>query len=267
MAVTSNVSTLHPSMNLPEQQLSVLLTNGWWQHLDAFSDTALASEPDSSLAIAAKGFVCLRDGRIEEARCLFHDSLAIDATDVVARIGLFNLHYQDANFEKANEIIVGLLHDLPDEVGLHAAQCRLYAIFQSRECTDQKIRQALALHPQNEELRTIELYHAHKGADEALKLELSENLLQLAPENFLAHLILGHARIKERDFASAEHHLKTCMTLVPSENTARMLRFLEAARSGKGSWRLAAWAYQRKILKFLFPRHYLRKRVHLKWDR
>ncbi len=254
-------------MSLPEQQLNVLLTNGWWQHLDAVSDTALASEPDSSLAIASKGFVCLRDGRIDEARDLFRDSLAIDASDVVARIGLFNLHYQDANFAEADKLIMDLLQDLPHEPGLHAAQCRLYAIFASRERTEQTIQQAVHLHPESEELRTIELYHAYKGKDQAKKTELSLDLLQLDPDNFLAHLILGQARIRERDFESAEHHLQTCMSLAPSENSARMLKYLEVARSGKGAWRLAAWAYRRKIMKFLLPRHYLRKRVKLRWDR
>ncbi|HBV63200.1 MAG TPA: hypothetical protein DEF45_09290 [Rhodopirellula sp.] len=254
-------------MNLSEQQLGVLLTHGWWQHVDAVADTALESEPESSLAIAAKGFVCLRDGQTQEARSLFHDALAIDASDIVARIGLFNLYYQDANFPKADELIRNLLLELPNEVGLHAAQCRLSAIFESRERTSEKIRQALSLHPANEELLTIELYHAHKGNDDAHKIELSKNLLRLAPDNLLAHLILGHACIKKRDFDAAEQHLKTCVRRAPSEETARQLELLEAARSGKGTWRLAAWAYRRKMWKLLFPRRHLRERLQLRWQR
>ena len=254
-------------MNLSEQQLSVLLTNGWWQHLDACAETALASEPDSSMALAAKGFGCLRNGRTEEARALFHDALAMDATDVVARIGLFNLYYQEANFPAAEQIITTLLHDLPGEAALHAAQCRLYTMFESREVAAKRIRQALELHPTNEQLRTIELYHAHKGTNEAHKIELSESLLKLAPENCLAHLILGHASIRKREFEVAERHLKTCMSIAPCEDTARQLQFLEAARSGKGQWRLAVWVYRRKIWKFIFPRRYRRERVKLKWDR
>lgn len=254
-------------MNLPEQQLRVLLANRWWQHLDATSEAAIAAEPDSSLAIAAKGFVCLRDGKLDDARALFHASLAIDATDVIARTGLFNLHYQDANFEEADEVIMGLLHDFPNEAGLHAARCRLYSIFASHERTDQMIRKSLHLNPHDEELRAIELYHAYQGEGETVQIELSLKLLQLAPQNLLAHTILGRARLKERDFQSAEHHLNTCMAIAPSEDTARMVQILEAARSGRGSWRLAAWAYRRKILKFLFPKHYLKKRVKLRWDR
>lgn len=253
-------------MNHPEQQLRMLLTNGWWQHLDAFSDIALASAPDSSLAIASKGFASLRRGKTDEALALFHDSLAIDATDVAARTGLFNLHYQDANFPKADEIIMGLLRDLPHEPALHAARCRLYAIFDTRKRTDEALREGLQLHPQDRELRTVELYHAYHGSDEQKKIAMSVKLLQLDPENLIAHVILGSTCLKERDFDNAQHHLKTCMAIAPSEDTARMLEVLEASRSGKGSWRLAVWAYRQKLLKRLFPKYYRRKRVKIRWD-
>ncbi len=254
-------------MNLTEQQLCLLLSNGWWQHLDTLSDLALASEPDSSLAIASKAFACLRDGRTEQARDLFHDALAIDASDVVPRIGLFWLHYQDANFLEADELLKSLLLEFPNDVGLRIAQCRLYTMYKCRKRTDQTIQDALMLHPENEELRTIELYHAYKGDDENHKVTLSQQLLQLAPENALAHLILGHACINQRDYEAAEQHLKVCISFAPCEETALQLRYLVAAKTGKGLWRLAAWAYRRKILKFIFPRHYLRKRVKLRWGR
>ena len=128
------------------------------------------------------------------------------------------------------------------------------------------LREGLQLHPQDRELRTVELYHAYHGSDEQKKIALSLKLLQLDPENLIAHVILGSTCLKERDFDNAQHHLKTCMAIAPSEDTARMLEILEASRSGKGSWRLAVWAYRQKLLKRLFPKYYRRKRVKIRWD-
>ena len=254
-------------MNSSEQQLAFILTNQWWEHLDHFNNEALAEDPSSSLAVACKGFVCLRQGDAQAAQTLFLNSLAIDPTDSVARSGLFYFHFQEANFTEADNLLKGLLREFPEHEGVHIARCKLYAKFRDRARATQAISEALCLYPESEPIRTIELYHAYHGNDAAKTVELSMEILKISAENALAHLILGWDRLTAKEFDQAEYHLRTCMRINPDENTARMLQLLENTRDGKASWKLGFWAYRRRISRLLFRKRFLLERLQMKWRR
>lgn len=254
-------------MNSSEQQLGFILTNQWWEHLDHFTNQALAEDPSSSLAVACKGFVCLRQGDAQAAQALFLNSLAIDPTDSVARSGLFCFHFQEANFTEADDLLNGLLREFPEHEGVHIARCKLYAKFRDRARATQAISEALCLYPESEPIRSIELYHAYHGKDAAKTVELSTEILKISPENALAHLILGWDRLTAKEFDQAEYHLRTCMRINPDENTARMLQLLENTRDGNASWKLGFWAYRRRISRLLFRKRFLLERLQMKWRR
>lgn len=254
-------------MNSSEQQLGFILTNQWWEHLDHFTDQALTEDPSSSLAVACKGFVRLRQGDSQGAQRLFLNSLAIDPTDSVGRSGLFYFHLQEGDFAEADDLIKGLLRDFPEYEGVHIARCKLYALFRDRSRATQAIGEALFLHPESEPIRSLELYHAYHGNDAAKTVELSTEILKISPENALAHLILGWDRLTAKEFDQAEYHLRTCMRINPDENTARMLQLLENTRDGKASWKLVFWAYRRRISRLLFRKRFLLERLQMKWRR
>ena len=165
-------------MNLSEQQLGFILTNQWWEHLDHFTNQALTEDPGSSLAVACKGFVCLRQGDSKGAHDLFLNSLAIDPTDSVARSGLFYFHLQEGNFAQADEWVIGLLRDFPEHEGVHIARCKLYAKFHDRARATQAINEALGLYPESEPIRCLELYQAYQGGDGVKTVELSKDILK-----------------------------------------------------------------------------------------
>jgi tetratricopeptide (TPR) repeat protein len=254
-------------MNSSEQQLGFILTNQWWEHLDHFINQALAEDPSSSLAVACKGFVCLRQGDAQAAQALFLNSLAIDPTDSVARSGLFCFHFQEANFTEADDLLKGLLREFPEHEGVHIARCTLYAKFRDRARATQAISEALCIYPESEPIRSIELYHAYHGKDAAKTVELSTEILKISPENALAHLILGWDRLTAKEFDQAEYHLRTCMRINPDENTARMLQLLENTRDGNASWKLGFWAYRRRISRLFFRKRFLLERLQMKWRR
>ena len=102
--------------------------------------------------------------------------------------------------------------------------------------------------------------------DQEIK-EKATALLQLYPDEVLAHVALGEINLKEGDIDSAEEHFRVCAEVMPSEAAGRMLKVIEARRTGKGAISLLCWTLKRKFMKLFFPGYVHRERTKINWDR
>ncbi len=254
-------------MDAAEQKLAILLDRSMWDHLDSFSDEALASNPDTAFAWATKGCVRLRHDQVEQARQLFLTALQVDPSEPLSRTGLAMCHYRDGDIDQAVRGFRDLLDELPNSPRLHSQLCRIYYKAEMFNEAKAATSHALSLFPVNEELLVTELLLARRDGNPDLIRRLSNSLLQHFPENQVAHLSLGTFCLDAGDFDQAEEHFQTCLRIAPSEATARLLALVEAKRTGRGSLRLSWWYLKRKLWQLLHPRQWQRERRNIKWDR
>ena len=109
-------------MNSPDEKLAVLMENGLWEHLEAFSAQALTANPNSSIALAAKGFALLRRDNSDAARQLFLDALRTDPSDRLPKYGLHFCYYRTGNFAQAERCLVDLLKEDPESETAHGLE-------------------------------------------------------------------------------------------------------------------------------------------------
>lgn len=254
-------------MEASEKRLTVLMENHMWDHLEGFTEQDLSAKPDSSIALSARGFVQLRNDDTGSAKQLFLDALQVDADDPLPKYGLHLCYYSEGDFTGAEHILLGLLKDNPDNEFLIVARCWLYAKFRRKKIAGEAIAAALQQFPKNESLLKAQLFHA-KSHSKSLKIKkLSTSLLKLYPENALAHVCLGDYYLKMNDLVKAEEHIRAALSVSPNEANARMLEFVEARKSGAGSFSLFLWAIKRKLLKLFMPGFSRRERLNIDWNR
>lgn len=254
-------------MNSDEEKLAILLGNGLWEHLESFSAQALATEPTSSLALAGHGFAVLRRDEVVAAKQLFLDALQADPSDPLPKCGLHLCYIRTGDIAQAEACLLELLEEYPESESLHVSRCWLDAKFGKRKTAEESIAAALQRFPENERLLSAQLYHARRHSSDSDIRSLSMALLQFYPENVLAHLCLGELCLSQHDLDGAEGHFRTCATLDPSESTARMLRWVEAKKTGRGALPILFWTVKRKLLKLLVPGYSRRERLNIKWNR
>jgi tetratricopeptide (TPR) repeat protein len=254
-------------MNSLDTKLAILLQNRLWEHLDSFSAEALAAGPHSSIALAAKGLSLLKNDDTVGARSLFLDALRAEPTDPLPRCGLYLCDYRNGDFAQASQRLLDLLKDFPENESLHVTRCLLYTKFRKRQLAEEAFSSALQRFPENEELLSAQLYHARRYPAYRDVQALGTSLLRLYPNNLVAHLTLGEQCLMQGKLDQAEEHFRTCVTIAPSESTVRMMKIVEARRTGKGLLALLLWTIKRKLLKLFVPGYAKRERLNLKWSR
>jgi len=193
--------------------------------------------------------------------------LRADPSDPLPKCGLYVCCCRNGDIAQAERCLVDLLEAHPQSENVHVSRCWFYVKLRRRKMAEGAIEAALKLYPQNEELLSAQLYFARCYLSEGDVRGLGMSLLRLYPDNFCAHSSLGEHCLKRNDLAGAEEHFRTCMSVSPSESIARMLRLIEARRTGRGMFSLFLWAIKRKLLKLFVPGYARRERMRIRWSR
>lgn len=134
---------------------------------------ALREDPNDLQSLYLAGRVELEAGRPEAARGFVADTLARQPDHVGARLLLFRLHLEGKAHPQAEEVILGLLREFPEDGGLYAFYARLM-------------------------METLHLEKARALLDESLRL---------APEGHLGRCLDILLRVIEGREAEAERRL------------------------------------------------------------
>ena len=87
-----------------EEKLALLMQNGLWDHLDSFSTQALDSDPDSCTALSVRGYLLLREDKIDEAIQQMYEALKADPANPMPRCGLHLCYFRSGDFQKAESV-------------------------------------------------------------------------------------------------------------------------------------------------------------------
>ena len=246
-------------MTHSDSRIQAALGIGLWERLDELSDDALTENPDSGLAIYAKGIAAMRRREYIEARGHFEVALSRDPNVPNFSHGLAICDFVDNNVQSAENRIRSVLQSHPDYFDGQLFLCWILAKSHQTSRAEIEIRAALTSQPEHPSLLEALLYLRRNVERRRDTEELTRRLLAANPESVTGHLCLADSLLRNNRPAEAAEEIRYCLSKLPRvEMRHQLQRLLTVAKlmqhplGGVPLLCLTVWAKITKV--FVWPK-------------
>ncbi len=202
-------------MTHSDSRIQAALGIGLWERLDELSDDALTENPDSGLAIYAKGIAAMRRREYIEARGHFEVALSRDPNVPNFSHGLAICDFVDNNVQSAENRIRSVLQSHPDYFDGQLFLCWILAKSHQTSRAEIEIRAALTSQPEHPSLLEALLYLRRNVERRRDTEELTRRLLAANPESVTGHLCLADSLLRNNRPAEAAEEIRYCLSKLP----------------------------------------------------
>ena len=243
--------------NSHEERLGAILHLQLWDHAEEVSQSALAENPESPLAIYARGMLALRARDYVNGERLLREALRIYPEHCSSRYALAACHLVKGEVDAAETLTREVLNDEPENVDGRIFLGWILAKTHQLSKAKDEVNRILELSPDHPAAFEIKLYLARNVQRRKDHSDLCHTLLSLDPDNFLARLCLGQRYLEIGNLDEAERMFRECMQLNPSAQIERLLRVTKWRRSWWGFAPLLILWIRLRLRRWFFP-NYLR---------
>ena len=201
------------------QQAHMQWENG---HIDGAVETlrqALSLDPDFAEAHALLALCLLQKRRIHAARYEANIALALEPDLQIAHYANANILIAFRKFNEAEEHIMLLLEQDPNEALYYRNLATLYNLKGERKKILSPLEKALELDPENPEtLAALSEYYVRQDLPRAEAY--AHSALQISPDNVDALIAMGHVFLEKKQYPDAKEHAIWALRNDPDNSSA-----------------------------------------------